>query len=194
VADNPRTPPAARGAIRNLLSGGYLTGTERQAIADLAVSGRSWLTEEEQKALNQALAYDMERRKKWQRELVVENFTGEPLTVWVHYYAPDAEGEWSWLPGPPKETAKALRYVVKPGAVTYLLDHGGAPIAASRVRLWAATASGKKWSDYQQKDLWLVPEVGDGEQHYYHATAMEMFRVRIYAPQGATELAALARK
>jgi hypothetical protein len=104
------------------------------------------------------------------RYLKVKNDTGSKLTVWLHYRTLTTGDEWKWFP---KDGRKAVRYELDPGEETYLC-HEGWKVNASRVRIWAETASGEQMDEYKDQDLWLVPEDEEGERSY-SAPQMEDF-------------------
>jgi hypothetical protein len=113
----------------------------------------------------------MERQT--QRALRIENRTKETLTVYVQYRTQNDDGSFAWLPGDPDTADEALTFEIKPGEA-YCLADGDDTLAASRVRLWAESPS-RRWTDYQEEDLWLVPEEGDGGEHYYEAVDIDTF-------------------
>lgn len=89
--------------------------------------------------------------------LRVVNNTGEPLRVYLQYETL-VNGRWTWLPADPKNPA--LTYSWGPGD-DFFVAVEGARINARRVRIWAqGKNSGKRWVDYQNRDLWLPPEGG----------------------------------
>jgi hypothetical protein len=104
------------------------------------------------------------------RYLKVKNDTGEKLTVWVRYRTQTVRDEWKWYPA----GDEALCYELAPGQETYL-SHEGWRVNASRVRIWAQTASGEQMDEYKDKDLWLVPEEDDDGEHTYLAAHLEDF-------------------
>lgn len=87
-----------------------------------------------------------------ERFVRLENKTGEKLTVSLLYRTRDQQGRWTWLPEDPSGD-RAMTAVIEPGKV---LDLTG-KVSASRVRVWAQSAS-RKWAEFQGKDLLLVPE------------------------------------
>jgi hypothetical protein len=110
-----------------------------------------------------------------QRYLRVKNDTGEKLTVHVQYRTITDRDQWAWVPADPRQSAdQVATFDVEPGA-DVPLSHDSAPIKGSRVRMWAASQSGKEWADARQKDLWLVPESDGKGSHYYLAADTEAF-------------------
>ncbi|MBM4073010.1 MAG: hypothetical protein FJ271_29410 [Planctomycetes bacterium] len=87
-----------------------------------------------------------------ERYVRLENKTGERLAVSMLCRTRDEQGRWTWLPEGPSGD-RAMNLVLEPGKV---LDLTG-KISASRIRIWAESAS-RKWVDYQAKDLLLLPE------------------------------------
>jgi hypothetical protein len=68
-----------------------------------------------------------------------------------------------------------VSFEIAPGASTYLeLDDKDEDeyLHANKVRLWATSASGKKYMKNAEKDLWLVPEKNSQREHYYYAPVM----------------------
>ena len=116
---------------------------------------------------------DQAQRRFTRRLLHVKNNTAEPITVYVQFRSPTEGGEWSWLPADPATSPDALAFELGAGEEGYL-DHHGAPISASRVRIWGQSAA-RQWATYQNADLWLVSEVdGNGERAYF-AAEMETY-------------------
>lgn len=64
----------------------------------------------------------------------------------------DEQGRWTWLPEDPSGD-RAMTFVMEPGKVIDLTGK----VSASRVRVWAESAS-RKWDSHRSKDLLLVPE------------------------------------
>jgi hypothetical protein len=106
------------------------------------------------------------------RYLQVKNDTGAALTVYLQYKTQDDRGAWGWYPADPTQSDQCVAYELAAGEET-CLDDGGWTVNASRVRIWAGAAGGDQWLDYQDKDLWLVPEVDDDGEHRYYAAGME---------------------
>lgn len=100
-----------------------------------------------------------------ERFVRLENKTGEKLIVSLLYRTRVEQGRWTWLPEDPSGD-RAMTLVMEPGKV---LDLTG-KISASRIRVWAQSAS-RKWVDHQSKDLLLVPE----PEGRYLASRMETF-------------------
>lgn len=107
------------------------------------------------------------------RYLHVKNNTGEQLAVYLQFRAPDERGEWIWLPANPGASREALTFELAAGQEGPL-EYSGAPISASRVRIWAESAS-RKWVKFHDQDLWLVSEVDADGQRVYYSAAMETF-------------------
>jgi hypothetical protein len=118
-----------------------------------------------------AAAAEPEEAVQTRRYLKVKNDTGEKLTVWLRYRTLTTDGEWRWYPG---EWEKPLCYELDPGEETYL-SHEGWKVNASRVRIWAETPSGEQLDQYQDEDLWLVPEEDGEGKHSYSAPQIEDF-------------------
>src|SRR5262249_46393995 len=87
------------------------------------------------------------------RFLRLGNGMEEAVTFHVRYHSPSDEGKWAWFP-PEK---KVLDFTVEPGKVIDVYD-GDWRVNADRARIWAESASGKKWDTFEQDDLLLVPE------------------------------------
>jgi hypothetical protein len=192
IANNPQTPVPAQAALGNLLAGGFLSGQERQTLADLIAGGKSFLSEEEQKALAQGLEFDAERKKQVQRQFVIQNDTGERLRIWVHYYTLTDQGQWAWTPPLPADPGQALEYRIGPGS--FFLKNHDVRITANRVRVWAVSDSGRKWLANKDHDLLLVPDVDDTDPNAFVARVKEPFHVHLFAARGPGELDAVVRK
>jgi tetratricopeptide (TPR) repeat protein len=85
--------------------------------------------------------------------LKLVNETGEPLRVHLQYETL-VDGRWTWLPADPRNPA--LTYDWLPGRASFVALKSGL-ITARRVRVWAeGKKTGRRWVNYQNKDLWLV--------------------------------------
>jgi hypothetical protein len=155
VADNPKVGTGAQTAINNFQSGGFLSATDRQNLNDLVAGNPARLGEDDLKAVQAALDFDA-LAKREEQYIRLENATGERLTVWVHYQILADKDAFEWMPTKPVDQEKALRYVVEPNTTTYF-SNDGARIAAARVRLWAESDSGTKWTTYRDQDYKLKP-------------------------------------
>ncbi len=123
----------------------------------------------------------------YEKRLAVRNAADEPITVWVQgrtLTRDDKGSAWRWLPGDPS-AHRAFKTVIPAHATRNLEEDikiplpkvsigniagGGGfkfsttsqiehvPFAASRVRIWAETASGQQQTSHRDHDLWLVPE------------------------------------
>jgi hypothetical protein len=114
----------------------------------------------------------------WQttRFLRVTNATAEKMTVYVQVKAQDEEDQWVWFPTAPGGE-QALVYDLEPGqALT--LDNGEWQVNGSRVRVWAESPS-QEYTEFRDKDLWLVPETDDEGYHGYEAEDVETFELAI---------------
>jgi hypothetical protein len=107
------------------------------------------------------------------RFLRVKNTTGEPMKVFVQFHTEVGEDDWKWVPADPKHSSKSMMVQVAAGAEVMLADKEG-PIPADRVRIWAVGPS-KRMTEYQNRDLWLVPEVNEAGEHVYQAAEIETF-------------------
>jgi hypothetical protein len=105
-----------------------------------------------------------------QRFLKVTNGLGKPLTIWVQVYTRDDQGGGTWLPAAPGRSAKALSYPLAAGQTT-TLSLNGRKLAASKIRFWVQWQGGE-YSQYRNRDLWLVPEVDADGNHVYYAPKM----------------------
>jgi hypothetical protein len=105
--------------------------------------------------------------------LRLKNDTDEKLTVYVQFRAWSDRGEWVWYPADPASSKMAYTYELKPGEEKDVTCHGRR-VSASRIRMCAESASGHRWMDYRDQDLWLVPEDDDGD-HSYEADEMETY-------------------
>jgi hypothetical protein len=155
VGKNPNVSPGAQGAINTVLSGEFLSSTERQDLNNLVAGNPAKLGEEDLTAVQAALDYDA-LAKREERYIKLENATGERLTIWLHYETYDDERKLAWFPTKPVDPDKALRYVMEPDATVYLSE-ANQRIAAARARVWAESDSGHKWLAYRDRDLQLKP-------------------------------------
>jgi len=162
VGNSPNVGPGAQGAINTIVSGNFLSATERQDLTNLLAANPANLGEDDLKAVQAALDYDA-RAKREERYLELENASGEKLTVWLHYQTFDEEQKLSWYPTKPVDAEKALRYVLEPNTKVKLGD-GANRIAAARARVWAESESGHKWLTYRDSDLRLKPEKNDSRE------------------------------
>jgi hypothetical protein len=157
-------------AVNNVLSGSPLSADDRQSISNMLAGDRPGLTPEVREALSQALNDDAAQHMQSfaQRILRVHNNTGERLRVWVQYRTLADSQTWTWQPADPRRSRRAVVFDLNPGAVGPRGDSG--PILASRVRVWAQSASGRRWLQYQDEDYWLVSETDRRGNHAYEAT------------------------
>jgi hypothetical protein len=115
--------------------------------------------------------------KQTQRLLRLVNATDRSVRVHVQYRTMLDNGSYAWLPAHPADSREAVTFLIAAGK-TLDLAREGTPIAASRVRLWVQSTGGT-WADYRDKDLWLVPEVDEGGEHYYRAAEMETYTLTL---------------
>jgi hypothetical protein len=106
-----------------------------------------------------------------ERYLEVANETKEEVTVYVQYRM-FKNGAFKWAPAEPREGAEAVWQTLKPGEKAKVYD-GDFMVRGSKVRICAQSAGGTLWSDYRDRDLWLVPETDAQGQHVYQAREME---------------------
>ena len=90
--------------------------------------------------------------------------------MFLRYCTQNSAGEWKWYPA----SDEAVSFDLEPGEES-LVEHEGWTVNASRVRIWAETASGALMDEYQGKDLWLVSEKDAEGHHNYSAPDMEEF-------------------
>ncbi len=173
LSTNRALTTGQQAAAGKVLAGEPLSQVDREGLTSLLDNSKANLTPEQREAIIQGLKDDLVRRRSIQtrRVLKVFNDTEEPLTVWVKYHTLQGE-RWVWVPGEPDESAKALRFQVKPGVAAVLRGKDGKAIQADRVRIWARSASGDEWYEHKGEDLLLVPE-SSGSRHEYYAVKME---------------------
>jgi hypothetical protein len=123
-----------------------------------------------QPAVDPAVAAEPEEAVQTRRYLKVKNATAEKLTVFLRYCTQNTADEWKWYPA----SGDAVSFELDPGEESYL-EHEGWTVNASRVRIWGETASGVLMDEYQDEDLWLVPETDGEGYHNYSAPEMEDF-------------------
>src|SRR5262249_55852455 len=135
-----------------------------------------------------------------ERTLEVLNKTPEPLHVWVQAMSRSRQKGWSWLPSGSEDASQAWDFYVSPhsaklagqGRESNLLRteamkitgtrHGGdleAPVSGSALRWWAESESGRFWTGFKTKQLWLVPETDAEGRHRYYADQMARFSLSI---------------
>ena len=120
-----------------------------------------------------SVAADQGTTRFTRRLLHVANNTHEPITVYVQFHSQVEGGQWSWLPADPATSQEAFAFQLEAGQAGHL-DYNGVPISASRVRIWAQSAT-QQWNTYRDEDLWLVSEVDASGQRAYVATEMETY-------------------
>jgi hypothetical protein len=161
VGKNPNIGDGARDAIGTLVSGNFLSSDQRQDLNNLLTGNPANLKEDDLKAVQEALNYDAVAKKE-EQYLKIENASGERLTVWVHYETLGEKNEFAWFPSQPVNEEKALRLELEPGSVTHVKENK-VQVAARRARIWAESASGRKWLTYRDQDLVLKPK-SDGRE------------------------------
>ncbi len=117
---------------------------------------------------------DKEEDTVYYRRLVkVKNAADEKATVSVQYRTFQADqGKWVWMPLGAPQLGVAETYLIEPGQELDLSSLG-VPLSASRIRI-SAESDNLRWTTHRDLDLWIVPEVEEGE-HRYKAGAMEAF-------------------
>jgi hypothetical protein len=178
-------------AINNLINGRDLTTVQIGRVRGFLADPDCGLTAEEKEVVSESLAAEDEGAAEDGQEdppaqdgapvqdrryLKVKNGTRERLKVYVQYRALTSRDEWKWYPVEPEQADKAIAYVLEPGEETYL-DDDDFRINASRVRIWAVSASGDRWDEYKNEDLWLVPETTADGNHCYEADEIETYIV-----------------
>jgi hypothetical protein len=113
-----------------------------------------------------------------QRYLQIQNDSGKPLTIWVQYYTKTNQGNWAWFPVDPAVSSTGDSYDIAAGQTTFL-EHEGAKLSASRIRLWVKSDAAGAWAQYKDQDAWLVPELDKQGKHAYAAKEMEVFPLRL---------------
>ncbi len=98
---------------------------------------------------------------------------GRALTLSVQIYTKDDQGTWVWVPANPEQSRKALKYRLEVGQTTFL-GIQGQKLAGSKIRFWAEWEGGA-YTEYQDRDLWLVPEVDPAGNHVYSAPEIETY-------------------
>jgi hypothetical protein len=106
------------------------------------------------------------------RYLKIRNETDATLTVYLQFRTPE-NGAWTWVPDDPSKSTDALSFEIEAGKELDV-QHKDAPMAGSRVRIWASSPT-QKWLQYKTKDLWLVPERTEDGEHVYMASGVETF-------------------
>jgi hypothetical protein len=112
-----------------------------------------------------------------ERYLQVINDTGKQVEFTIQYYTKNQSGRWAWFPVSPKRESRGVAFDIAPGDTTFL-EHKGRKLSASRIRFWIRSTDGE-YTEYRDKDLWLVPEVDSVGNHVYFADAMQTFPLRL---------------
>jgi hypothetical protein len=117
----------------------------------------------------------------YRRLLKVKNASEEKAIVSVQYrtFVKDT-GKWVWLPVGAPQLAAAETFVIDPGQELDLMSID-VPISASRIRI-SAESDNLAWNTHRDLDLWIVPEIDEGE-HRYKAAAMESFTYFLMGPE-----------
>jgi hypothetical protein len=158
--------------VRQYLNGSAcpLTDAERDCVSECLADGvedsvEDAGTDTDTAAVAEAKSY---------RYLEVTNNTGRKLTVYLQYKAPAGDA-FVWQPADPAQSDESLAFDLEPGETISPLGDDDQAVAACRVRLWAAAGDGSVWGDYQDTDLWLVPERDSEGYHSYRAAEVETF-------------------
>jgi hypothetical protein len=173
LVTNKNLSTGEKTAIGKLLSGEPLTAEDRTSLSNLLANDRGQLTADDREAISAGISDDAESKQVLQtRKLLrLRNATGERLTVWVQYETLTGTDQWAWLPVDPQKAATAVEIRLEPGAVADVAD-GRQRVSASRIRIWAQSESGRRWTRSRDRDLWLVTEVDDQGEHCYYAEQM----------------------
>ena len=102
-----------------------------------------------------------------QRYLKVSNNMGSPLTLSLQLYTKNDQGAWTWVGG------QRMSYRLAAGQTTYL-GMQGQKLAGSKIR-FVARWQGGEFTQYRDRDLWLVPEVDGAGNHVYSAAEMDTY-------------------
>ena len=108
------------------------------------------------------------------RFLKLKNESKIDIQVSLLYRDYHPQKGWYWAPASPNQPTKALQFTMKPGQVVDLTDANGKRVDTSRIRIWASTKLGN-WTEFQQKDLWLVEANGQSQSRQYLADEMGTF-------------------
>ena len=163
VADNPNLPEKARDGATAAADGTGMTPGEAKALerfTDPELARRAGLSDAEREAIKEALEVDPDLQAPWLKRLLrVVNETQEQLTIWVHYRTvkeTSTKSFWQWMPGPPVNENRALKFTLDAGRAIQVEDDEDVPIEANKVRIWAQSESGAALEKHKNKDLWLV--------------------------------------
>jgi hypothetical protein len=113
------------------------------------------------------------------RFLRVANYTDTPITLNLQFEAQTSDGNWQWVPGDPSSADQTETFELAAGEITDLFDNDWR-INASRVRIWATTASGDNRLPFKDRDLWLVPEKDDQGAPGYESREIQTFFLAVY--------------
>lgn len=129
------------------------------------------------------------RQRRREKQLRIENKTKETLRVFVHRRTNEFQKgkgyQWIWAPSEPGERPQVA---VVPAGESLLLESGGGdsaskPATAQRLRIWAESESGQRWTDYHEKDLWLVEKNPDfDDERVYYSEKIETY-THAFEPQ-----------
>jgi hypothetical protein len=108
------------------------------------------------------------------RFLRVANASDEEITVFVRYYMQDQDGDWNWYPAAPQEDVEPLTVTLEPGQASDITDSGWR-VNASKVRVWATSASGKQWRKFRDANLTLVGTDDNSGERTYVAKETQMY-------------------
>jgi hypothetical protein len=109
------------------------------------------------------------------RYIRIANHTGENLKVFLQYRTLTDENAWKWFPTSQLGKAgETLTFDIASGMIMDLMDQDWR-INASQVRVWAVSETGKKWLDFQNADLVLVPERDAAGEPFYLAPEMQTY-------------------
>ncbi len=106
------------------------------------------------------------------RFLKISNVTGDKLTVFLQFRTPKDDA-WVWVPDSPANSTDALSFEIEAGQEIEV-KRNDEPVAASRMRIWANSAT-QKWLKYKSKDAWLVPEKTEDGEHVYTSPGVETY-------------------
>jgi hypothetical protein len=89
------------------------------------------------------------------RYMRVTNITGQKLQVFVRFCVSSPGESDAWMQTADK--SGVIVYDFEPGESAKLVSRGE-EVAASKVRIWAVSPSGKTWNTFKERDLVIVDQ------------------------------------
>ena len=110
------------------------------------------------------------------RYIRLSNGTEEALIFHIKYEIPDENDKGTWLPSEPGDE-KELNLKLAPGEVVDLTDNKWR-VNARSARIWCESET-RKYHQFKDKDLLLVPEVDGDSKNRYLADSIDVFHFTV---------------